>query len=684
MHFRFKYFLILLVLFKCYSVASQIRTAPDRAGGMQFDPGANRTAGMQAPESGNSNIRKTADGKIDTLRIRTCILDKYLGTKQTVDFDTTTLNFQNNTFPYRNNTIEASHLGNIGSPFQSKIFNDRTEKSSFLFMKPYEQWVTFPSEFAFINTTKSYSNLKYLTTFGDEKTQEEDFKFTFTGNINKYLNIGADYEILYSRGLYFHNANREKLANIFGNYQSPRYEAFWKLAFNYIENQENGGITDDKYITLPLQMSGGLKEYESMNIPTNLTDASSLLRNQNLFFNHKYHIGFERKNKNDTLLTEFVPVTSIIHTLYIDRNQKNYTSESVNKSFYDSAYISNKFTADTCSFINIRNTVGISMREGFHDWVKMGLTAFIEHDFKKYSFYSPDALEKDTNNIFSRMSSYNKNLFWAGAEISKQQGSALTYNALTRLCIAGVDIGDFELSGNINSSFKLFKKEVLLNAFGHIKNLQPDYLLEHYYSNHFKWDNTLSNQYFTKVGGSLNIPDFGFRFMASVENLTNYVYFNNSALPDQFIGNIQVLSANWKQHLQLGALNWDNDIVYQLSSDMTRLPLPKLTIYTNLYAKTMISKVLTTMIGVDCRYFTSYYANSYMPATGQFYTQQTVKVGNYPFMNLYANFHLKRMRFFITYSHASRLFVDPNYFSAPHYPLNPTVIKGGLSWNFYD
>ena len=89
MHVRFKYLLLLIVLLKCISAASQIRTAPDRTGGMDFEPNAGRTAGMEAPGSSNNNVKKTADGKIDTLRIRSCILDEYLGTKQTVDFDTT-------------------------------------------------------------------------------------------------------------------------------------------------------------------------------------------------------------------------------------------------------------------------------------------------------------------------------------------------------------------------------------------------------------------------------------------------------------------------------------------------------------------------------------------------------------------------------------------------------------------
>jgi hypothetical protein len=194
----------------------------------------------------------------------------------------------------------------------------------------------------------------------------------------------------------------------------------------------------------------------------------------------------------------------------------------------------------------------------------------------------------------------------------------------------------------------------------------------------------LKNEYKTRIYGTLDIPELGFRFNATVENLNHLVYFNTSAIPTQHRGNIQVVSANWKQHLAWGILNWDNDLVYQVSSQPDILPLPDLTVYSNLYVKGTLSKVLLSHLGVDCRYHTTYYAPAYMPATGMFHTQNTVKIGNYPYMNAYVNFHLKRMRFFVMYSHVSRFFADPNYFSAPYYPMNPAIIKAGLSWNFYD
>ena len=87
------------------------------------------------------------------------------------------------------------------------------------------------------------------------------------------------------------------------------------------------------------------------------------------------------------------------------------------------------------------------------------------------------------------------------------------------------------------------------------------------------------------------------------------------------------------------------------------------------------------------RYFTSYYAPDYSPGLGQFAIQETeasrVKVGNYPIVNVYANFHLKQTRFFVMMSHVN--YSDGgNYFLTPHYPLNTRVFRFGVSWNFFN
>ena len=96
-----------------------------------------------------------------------------------------------------------------------------------------------------------------------------------------------------------------------------------------------------------------------------------------------------------------------------------------------------------------------------------------------------------------------------------------------------------------------------------------------------------------------------------------------------------------------------------------------------------IAKVLQVQFGVDCKYHTSYYAEAYQPATLSFHTQDEVKVGNYPLMNVYANMKMKMVRFYVMYTHFNQgLFGGNNYFLMPNYPYNPAMLQFGLCVDF--
>jgi len=85
------------------------------------------------------------------------------------------------------------------------------------------------------------------------------------------------------------------------------------------------------------------------------------------------------------------------------------------------------------------------------------------------------------------------------------------------------------------------------------------------------------------------------------------------------------------------------------------------------------------------KYFTKYDAPDYSPVIGMFMNQNALKkkkIGDYPLVSVYANFDLKRTRFYVMYHHINQS--DGRYFWAPGYPINPKSLRFGLSWNFYD
>ena len=223
---------------------------------------------------------------------------------------------------------------------------------------------------------------------------------------------------------------------------------------------------------------------------------------------------------------------------------------------------------------------------------------------------------------------------------------------------------------------------VSITGYGRFSNEAAPYLMNHFVSNHFIWQNDFGKIRRARFGGRLDVPLTNTKLDVGVENLQNYIYFNESCMPVQHGGSVQVLSATLNQDFRVGILNWRNKITYQTSSEQSVIPLPKLAVYSNLYLLFKVAKVLDVQFGVDCDYYTKYKAPNYQPATMTFCNQSEVEVGNYPFMNFYVNMKLSKTRFYVLFSHVNQGMTGKNYFSLPHYPLNPRRFQIGLSVDF--
>ena len=132
-----------------------------------------------------------------------------------------------------------------------------------------------------------------------------------------------------------------------------------------------------------------------------------------------------------------------------------------------------------------------------------------------------------------------------------------------------------------------------------------------------------------------------------------------------------------------------NRVAYQTVSNESVLSLPKLVLNSSTYLEHMFNFTSTggkllTMIGFDLHYNTKYYADAYMPPLSSFYQQRRKMLGNYPYLDVFLNVQLKKVRFFIEFEHVNTGWLDKNYFTVLHYPMNERNLKFGLSWTFYD
>ncbi|MBQ0116024.1 MAG: putative porin [Bacteroidales bacterium] len=603
-----------------------------------------------------------------------------LGLRYESTIDTLFLNYHRTAVPSLRSHAWAT-TGNYGAAGQDQIFFNRPMSGQFFFEDAIGTWLHNNVNHRYYNTRIPMTLLSYVTG-GDKYSNQDRTTLEFSGNAGKRLQIGAGLDYIYSKGSYDQQSDKNFMWNLGGSYTGDRYEFQGYYDHYSFTTKESGGIIDDRYITHPADVQGGETRVDNKSIPTLLSASESSLDGSHVYMNHRYKVGFyryQRDSVTDTIIGKtYVPVTSFIWTTDYKNSRHRYTNKNYDEdeSFYANCY-QGVGTADTTRYWHLRNTLGVSMLEGFNKYAKFGFAVYATHEIARYTQAA------DTVGVSDVPRKHTENRLWVGGQLTKQHGDLLRYNATAQFGVVGDAAGEIDASGDVSTRFMMMGDSVTLRAYGYFKNLAVPYLLRNYVSNHFVWHNDFSKTKRFRVGGELNLPHTGTNINVGYETLKDYVYFNNEALPQQHGDAIHVLSATLNQRLHYRALHWDNELTYQTTSDKAVLPLPAFSVYSNLYFLFDVAHVLHTQIGVDCNYYTKYYAPTYCPATMAFHTQDQIECGDFAFMNIYANFKLKKARFFVAYTHGNgKIFGGDNYFAIPHYPLNPRRFQVGVSVDF--
>ena len=409
-------------------------------------------------------------------------------------------------------------------------------------------------------------------------------------------------------------------------------------------------------------------------------------------------LAVQKKKAEDSLFykSEYVPVTSFIHTVKFDNYRRIYEAYQTPadyylNEYYDAGRLTGDSIYDQTKHWHMKNTFAIAMLEGFNKWAKAGLKAFAGYDLRHYELPTMEGgFEK-----------YNEHVLSVGGQLSKQEGKTLHYNAVAEIGLMGVDAGTLAIDGNVDVNIPFLGDTLQVRGDAFFHRETPSFYYRNYHARHLWWENDLDKTIHTRIMGTLSFPKTRTKLRVAVDEIKNYTYFSQSyditekglrtgvmVTPMQESGGINLLTAQLEQNFRLGILNWENLFTYQHSSKESVLPVPAFNAYTNLYIKFKVVKVLNVDLGADMRYFTSYEAPDYSPYMGQYTVQgngeNNVKIGNYPIVNVYANVHIKHTRFFVMMSHINAGQGDKNYFFAPHYPMNERVFRIGVSWNFFN
>jgi hypothetical protein len=573
--------------------------------------------------------------------------------------------------------------GNYGQPLYQLNFFDRiTDPDKFIY-RHYYPYMHLPDNPVFMNTQVPFTEMSFIFA-GPRDRAEQEFKIRHSQNVNKNLNFGLVFDIIYSLGQYSYQRVAERNFSLYSSYTGSKYKMYTQFGNNVTEALENGGIVD------PEQM----KSYETHDIEVNLgslNSAGTNMKNRNFLVVQKYTVNKPVSAEADSAIAEnerkkFRVNGTFSHIFVFDKTRKDYSDSYPLSGFYDTTYISDALTRDSLAMRSLRNTIRFDFSTDESRKVSLGIGAGIRNELIKYSQIVPTLTGTPPDSVLQVWTESNNALV---GRVFNNIGKKFRWVATGELYITGRRSGDFNLDGVITKEFDFKKGVARWDITGSMTNTEPSAWYERYGSNHFKWDNSFQKEFRINAGTRFVYPVRKASIRLNYAIIDNYTYFGTAALPEQHTGGLSVVSLMLKKELQAWKFHLANEVLLQQSSNTDVVDLPLVVVRSagffehNFHFK-LTDGNLNTQLGAEVFYNTSYRSYSFIPSTGAYYNTLSEKTGNYPYLTAFLNVKIKRTRILLQLDHFNHGWSGYNYFMVRSNPMNTLYFRWGFSWTFYD
>jgi len=626
--------------------------------------------------------------------------------KMDVSIPDTSFNHYFYDMKFQREDVNATWLGVSGSPVQTYNYFKRKSESGTDFYTPNETWTFSARNIPNYNTKTPYTELAYWGTLLAKRDKEQDNIHIFT---TQNIVPGWNFSLLYDRWGGGGMLQREETANktfyFTTNYLGKKYAIRAGYIHNKAIRQENGGMVDAKWLRDTL--------VDSRDIPVNLQEANSELKQNSVFLEQQLRIPFNfikniKAKKDSSFKYDADTLDRNITTAFIGQStewsglNRVYEDKIANESgqkFYSNAdgiYIYNygdgTASNDSLSLNKLDNKLFIKLQPWSSEGAVSKLNVGIGDLFKSYylqSLSNPSEGEK-----------VNENSVYVYAGVEGQVKKYFLWDAFGSYTFAGTNVNDLKVEGNARLNFYPFRKakgsplSILAHAETNLNT--PDYYQRHIHVNHYDWDyDDLAKISTTKFEGRLLIPHWRLEASASYGLIGNSVYYDKYSVSRQHDGVVNVLSAYLRKEFVFAKniVHLDNKILGQWSSNNEVIPLPMASLNLRYFAEFVVAKdiatkthnVLVMQVGIDGYYNTKWYQPAFNPNIGVFYNQQEVLYNNGPRLDLFVNMQWKRACIFVKWENFNRGWpskIDDS-FTAHGYIYSPRSVKLGLFWPFY-
>ncbi|QZT36544.1 putative porin [Halosquirtibacter xylanolyticus] len=625
--------------------------------------------------------------------IKTWRFNEDFSQKITTEMDTSLTHFHQRRLDQKKN-IYVQNTGNLGTAYQSYSFFERDYSvSGFQYLKNYQDYITNPNSVVYYNTTTPYTLLDYSQWWNNKPKGQTTFHVIHTQNITPYLNFGFDYKYNGSDGRYQYQNSTDNSFTFFTNYEGERYSGYLSFSQNKVSQQENGGLRNPNVIHN--------KDLKPENYIVWMEGSQNVMKEFNISYNHKYDLGkFEKVQYEDGVYEEFVPKITLMHTISYRNDTKSYTETEANPSngtgstldsdyyygYNPTYYLSDSRTDDFAKESVLSNLLQVKFQEdedrkySFSKRVYGGFDIIGEQLPQTEQILTPEGTQS-ISGVNIKENLYN---VYVGGEVAREKGKFWNWSAGGRYYVTGYRSQDLSLYGVMSKPIRTKRDTSFLTLNAEMDLTTPNYYVQKYTSNHYKWDNNFDKTYRLLLHAKYEKPSIHFKVGADMAFINNYVYYGYNVVPEQAASEFSVWSVSLQKDFHFGPFIMENRMIYQKSSSDTYIHIPSFIFRNSTYISGYIYPVLEGQFGVDTYFSTKYYADKYSPSLNQFYLQNDEKIGGYPVCDLFLSLKLKRVRLFVKYAFVNQLLGGIDYFTSPSYPIQPADLSFGASWSFYD
>ena len=640
--------------------------------------------------------------------------------KMDIKIPDTTANFRFHDYPFFRKDINATWLGVAGSAVQYYNYFNRTSENGVSFYQPYESWTYSAKTLPFYNTKTAYTELSYTgTLFANTQKASDNLHILTSQNIFPEFNYTLEYNRFGGNGIMENETTANKSLSASFNYTGKKYLMHAGYIHNKITRNENGGTTDNAMVR---DTTLDAREY-----PIHLSKASNKIVKKTFFLDQQYRIPFtfintmrdkkwdkayrerilasgdslmiasvdslvllaaqEREAARDTLDPEDITTAFIGHSSEYSVFRKRYedqisSSDEIARQFYRDFLYNPTNSYDSTRVSKLENRVFLRLQPWADDAIVSKLNAGVGNRITNWYDFDPTFLKGNTNTI------WNSSFVYAGVE--GQLRDYIHWDASGDYVFLGSEMNDMSIKANALFTLHPFrrarKSPVSLNVHFETSLKEPEHYHNHFYSNHFKWNNDFRKTSETKLQARLDIPKWKVSAEVGYALLDGNIYFDSLAVVRQNTSPMSVLSASLSKDFAFGPLRMDNRLLFQVSSNQDVVPVPTLAANSRLYLQFDISKgTMKMQLGGDVWYNTLYYSPAWNPAVGVFYNQKQTQYHNGPVIDAFINVQWKRACIFLKAENVGQGWpMEKNdYFSAHHYIRTQRALKFGVYWPFY-